>query len=99
MRKCRSYANDDGPDDHPDAVHVEANTNIRLNNDDLHHVDAHSVSSVEVPLADDCDSSDDDHEDNLDIKQVVRCYRSRGDVRFLSVYSHIHMDIQLNSIF
>jgi hypothetical protein len=48
---------------------------------------------------DECDSSDDDHEDNLDIKQVVRCYWSKGDVRFLSVYSHIHMDIQLNSIF
>jgi hypothetical protein len=98
MRKCRSYANDDSPDDHSDAVHVDANTDIRLNNDDLHHLGAHSVSIVELSLADYCDSSDDDRGDNLDIKQVVRCYSLKGDVRFLSVFSHIQMDIQLNTI-
>jgi hypothetical protein len=83
QRKCSSYVNDQGPDDAPEAEVVTPNVNISINNDDLHHIGTQSVSSIEVPLADDMDSSDEEDEDVLEVEEVVRYYWSQGDVRFL----------------
>jgi hypothetical protein len=85
QRKCRSYVDDEGPDDAPEAEVVAPNVNIRINNDDLHNFDRHSVSSIEVPLADECDSSDEEEDDVLEVNEVVRYYWNQGDVRFLIV--------------
>ncbi|KAJ9111508.1 hypothetical protein QFC20_002479 [Naganishia adeliensis] len=85
QRKCRSYANDEGSDDAPEAEVVTPNINININNDDLHNLDNHSVSSIEVPLADECDSSDGGEDDMLEVDEVVRYYWNLGDVRFLIV--------------
>lgn len=83
QRKCRSYVNDEGPDDAPEAEVVTPNVNITINNDDLHSLDSHSVSSIEVPLVDECDSSDEEEDDALEVDEVVRYYWNQGDVRFL----------------
>lgn len=62
---------------------VTPNVNISINIDDLHHIDSQSVSSIEVPLADDMDSSDEEDEDVLEVEEAVRYYWSQGDVQFL----------------